>query len=411
MTDRLTIGISTCPNDTFAFHALLTGAVRCPGVELEFRLGDVEELNVALAGGELDVSKGSFALAVARSNELVVLESGTALGFGVGPVLLAAQDAPPLGPDARLLAPGRWTTANLLLRLLHPGAPAARQVVFSEIMPALRRGEADYGVCIHEGRFTYADAGLRLVEDLGASWEARTRSPLPLGGILARRSVGEERLAALSAAIGASIDWARAHPGDALRTMRRHAQEQDDEVLWKHVELYVNDWTRALGETGNAALRALSDAARTAGLLDDAPDLEVISADHAGERCFHLVRPSAWFDRPTAEWRPPSLDSEGFLHASTAAQLAGTLAAHYADDEELLLVELDRTRTASALRFEASRGGALFPHLYRALQPEDLARWWTIRSSRGRWDLPNLAAEAAGDDPVGTPGAPPDQRP
>jgi 5,8-dihydroxy-2-naphthoate synthase len=267
VTRPLTVGISTCPNDTFAFHALLHGIVQCDAFDLDFRLGDVEELNQALAAGELSVSKGSFALAIAHSNELCVLNSGAALGFGVGPVLLASRTAAPLCGDSRILSPGSWTTANLLFRLLHPTAPDPTQCVFSEIMPALESGEADYGVCIHEGRFTYEAHGLRLVEDLGSSWEARTRNPLPLGGILARRELGSGPLAALSAAIGRSIDWAREHHGAVLPTMRAHAQEQSDDVLWKHVELYVNDWTRDLGEVGRAAIAALESEARSVGLL------------------------------------------------------------------------------------------------------------------------------------------------
>lgn len=276
MTRSLTIGISTCPNDTFAFHALLVGAVRCDAFDLDFRLADVEELNQALASGELEVSKGSFALAIERSDEFRVLNSGAALGFGVGPVLLAARDVAPLESDSRVLAPGAWTTANLLYRLLHPELPTPEQRVFSEIMPALASGAADYGVCIHEGRFTFAQHGLRLVEDLGSTWEARTASPLPLGGIFARRELGEVATRALSDAVGRSIDWARANPQAVLPTMRAHAQEQSDDVLWKHVELYVNDWTRGLGERGRAAISALGSQARAAGLLRaDAPGLEV----------------------------------------------------------------------------------------------------------------------------------------
>lgn len=277
MSRALRFGISTCPNDTFAFHALLTGAVRCEGFDVEFVLADVEELNERLASGELQLSKGSFALAIERSADLCVLASGAALGFGVGPVLLARESARPLDADSRVLAPGAHTTANLLFRLLHPGAPLPEQCVFSRIMPALANGAADYGVCIHEGRFTYAEHGLRLVEDLGASWEARTRSPLPLGGIFAHRRLGSEVLCAVSDAVGRSIDWARAHPDGALETMREHAQEQRDDVLWKHVELYVNDWTRELGDVGRAAIAALEREARAAGLLSAAaPGLEVV---------------------------------------------------------------------------------------------------------------------------------------
>lgn len=408
MTDRLAVGISTCPNDTFAFHGLLTGAVRPDGFDVDLALGDVEEWNARLDDGSIDVAKGSFSLAVERSCDFVVLGAGSALGFGVGPVLLARPDAPPLDERARVLAPGRRTTANLLLRLLHPELPPAGQVVFSDIMPALASGDADYGVCIHEGRFTYEAAGLVLAEDLGASWERRARSPLPLGGILARRAVGDARIAALSSAVRRSIDHARAHPRDALATMREYAQEQSDDVLWKHVELYVNDWTRALGAGGGAALAALSRAAREAGLVSDAPDLAVVDADepNAAPRCFHLVRPADWSGRATDSWSPPSIATEGFLHASHADQLPGTLRAHYADADDLLLLELDRDCVAHKLVREASRGGALFPHLYRPLEPADVARWWRITRDGDAWSLPTFARDASRDVPSGTPGAP-----
>jgi 1,4-dihydroxy-6-naphthoate synthase len=142
-------------------------------------------------------------------------------------------------------------------------------VVFSQILPALERGEADYGVCIHEGRFTYRRHGLVLVEDLGATWEARERAPLPLGGIVARRDLGADVLRALDAAIRASLDRARAEPEAALATMRAHAQELDDDVIRAHVDLYVNAWTRDLGVEGTSALHALSRAARRAGFVPE----------------------------------------------------------------------------------------------------------------------------------------------
>ena len=245
MSARLRVGISTCPNDTFAFHGLLTGAVDCAGVELEFELADVQALNEGLRAGRFDVAKGSFAAALALARERVVLPVGAALGFGVGPVVLAARAGErPARP--RVLCPGEDTTATLLWRLFHPGEGEVRQVVFSSIMPALERGEADLGVCIHEGRFTYAQRGLLLVEDLGERWERASAGPLPLGGLLARRDLGEELLARLAGAVRASILYGYAHRAEALTTMRRHAREQADDVLWRHVELYVNDETLGL---------------------------------------------------------------------------------------------------------------------------------------------------------------------
>jgi 1,4-dihydroxy-6-naphthoate synthase len=264
---RLSLGLSPCPNDTFTFHGLLTGAVRPRGFELAIELADVETLNEALLAGRFDAAKASFAAALELTATTRVLRAGSALGFGVGPLLLARPGAPPL-ERARVLCPGRLTTAHLLYRLFHPEAPAAEQAVFSRILPALARGEADFGVCIHEGRFVYADYGLELCEDLGATWERRTGLPLPLGGILARTALGGEVLAELDASIRASLDWARVHPDAALRTMRAHAQELGDDVLRAHVELYVNERTRDLGDEGLRALAELSRAARAAGLVD-----------------------------------------------------------------------------------------------------------------------------------------------
>lgn len=129
------------------------------------------------------------------------------------------------------------------------------------------------------------------------------------------------------------------------------------------------------------------------------------------ERCFHLVLRDDWSKRPNAAWAPRSLAAEGFVHASTAAQLEGTLAAHYADADEVYLLELCPLRTADALRFEASRGGALFPHLYRELEPDDVLRWWTLRARDGRWTLPRFSASAAHDVPAGRNGTPPDHLP
>jgi 1,4-dihydroxy-6-naphthoate synthase len=272
---QLTLGISPCPNDTFTFHGLLTGAVQPEGFDLEIVMHDVEELNRRFAAGELDASKVSFFAALELARESIVLRAGSALGFGVGPLLLARKDAPPLA-RARVLCPGARTTAHFLLRAFHPEVTRVEHVVFSAIMPELERGTADYGVCIHEGRFTYARHGLVLVEDLGTLFERRAASPLPLGGILARAALGPAVLAELDAAIVRSLAHARAHPDAALATMRAHARELDDDVIRAHVELYVNEWTRDLGQVGTRALAVLDTEARQAGLLAaDVPPLAV----------------------------------------------------------------------------------------------------------------------------------------
>jgi len=164
------------------------------------------------------------------------------------------------------LCPGRHTTAALLFDLFHSGTTRVEHVVFSEIMPRLAAGAADFGVCIHEGRFTWQRQGLGLVEDLGSRWEADTRCPLPLGGIVASRRLPDDTIATVQAVVRDSLRAAVADPQRALPTMRRHAQEFDDDVLMRHVEIYVNAWTDDLGATGARALGELSARAAAVGV-------------------------------------------------------------------------------------------------------------------------------------------------
>ena len=175
-----------------------------------------------------------------------------------------------------MLCPGAHTTAALLYELFHAGEGAVEQVVFSDIMPALESGDADFGVCIHEGRFTWRAHGLALVEDLGTVWEEATGAPLPLGGILARHALGADTIAAATAVIRDSLAHGRRHREETVPTMRRYAQELSDEVMFQHVDLYVNDWTTDLGATGRAALETLDRQARRAGVSSaGAPPLRV----------------------------------------------------------------------------------------------------------------------------------------
>ncbi len=275
----LRVGLSTCPNDTFLFHGLLSGAVQAGGLELEFVLADVEELNQRMLRGELALAKTSFHAMLAMAERVWVLPSGAALGFGVGPLLLAAPGRAttlPLADGVHVLAPGRWTTAALLLRLLCTGPLRLEQTVFSSILPRLAEGRADYGVCIHEARFTWRTQGVGFVADLGELYERRTQAPLPLGGLCVSRALGRETAGTLALAIRASLEWALAHRAACLPTMRRHAQEQSDEVLWAHVDLYVNEWTRELGPEGRAALATLGRLSREHGLVEGFHDLEVL---------------------------------------------------------------------------------------------------------------------------------------
>jgi 1,4-dihydroxy-6-naphthoate synthase len=276
MTQTIRLGISTCPNDTFAFHGLLTRAVDWRGLDFQVELLDVETLNERLLAGDFDVCKTSFHAALQAAADVVVLPSGSALGFGVGPLLLAAEPGTrPTHSGQLTLCPGRHTTAALLFDLFYPHSSRVEHVVFSEIMPRLEVRTADFGVCIHEGRFTWESHGLALVEDLGTRWETTTGCPLPLGGIVAARRLPAATIATVQRVIHDSLMLALGDREAALPTMRASAQEFDDRVLMQHVDLYVNDWTLDLGPTGAAALAELSARAASLGLTGS--KLEVFS--------------------------------------------------------------------------------------------------------------------------------------
>jgi 1,4-dihydroxy-6-naphthoate synthase len=267
MTQPIRLAISTCPNDTFAFHGLLTRSVDWRGLDFTIDMLDIEQLNTGFAAGRYDVCKLSFHAAVRMAEDLVVLPSGSALGFGVGPLLLAAASGTRPGDTSQLtLCPGEQTTAALLFELFYPKTSRVEQTVFSDIMPRLKVGTADFGVCIHEGRFTWEQQGLACVEDLGERWERETGSPLPLGGIVARRSLPANVIITVQQVIHDSLSLALADREAPLPTMRAHAQEFDDAVLMQHVDLYVNDWTVDLGDIGRTALAALSARAASVGI-------------------------------------------------------------------------------------------------------------------------------------------------
>jgi 1,4-dihydroxy-6-naphthoate synthase len=262
------LGISTCPNDTFAFHALIERKVDWRGLRFEIELLDIQQLNDRLFAGDFDVAKTSFHAAMMLDHSCVVLPSGSALGFGVGPLLLAARpDDQPCNASQLTLCPGRHTTAMLLFQIFYPNKTRIEQVVFSDIMPRLVDQTADFGVCIHEGRFTWQQQQLSLVTDLGVRWESATETPLPLGGIVARRSLGDDVIGRVQDTIRDSLEYAMTDRKDALPTMRKYAQEFDDDVLMQHVDLYVNQWTCDLGEVGAMALNRLADEAKNVGII------------------------------------------------------------------------------------------------------------------------------------------------
>jgi 1,4-dihydroxy-6-naphthoate synthase len=237
----LNFAFSSCPNDTFAFHALVHGLV--PGPRVIPHLDDVEALNARAERGEAEVTKISMAAYPRIRDRYALLRAGGAAGFGVGPIVVA-RSAGSIG--GRVAIPGERTTAALLLRLL--GRFMTVPMRFDQIEAAVLRGGVDCGVLIHEGRFTYEAKGLVLLEDLGALWEARMKCPLSLAAIAIRRDLVDAHGAAIDRALRASVVYAFKHPEASRRYVSEHAQEMDAAVAAQHIQLYVNEYTLALDE-------------------------------------------------------------------------------------------------------------------------------------------------------------------
>jgi 1,4-dihydroxy-6-naphthoate synthase len=275
---ELSLAHSPCPNDTFVFHAWTHGLVPdAPPVAVTF--ADVDVTNGAAERGQYDVAKVSYAALPWLLADHGLLPSGGALGRGCGPLVLTAGRADLAG--ARVAVPGDRTTAYLLFRLWlnqrvmgdRPGlgAPARIDVVpFAEIMPAVRDGRYDAGLVIHEARFTYPRYGLTALTDLGDWWQDETGLPIPLGAVVARRGLDLDRLAGV---VRASVEHAWADPRASAGYVAAHAQEMDPDVQRRHIDLYVNEFTRDLGEEGYAAAEALLGRAAAAGLTPRCPPL------------------------------------------------------------------------------------------------------------------------------------------
>lgn len=268
MAKELTLGFSPCPNDTFMFYPLVHGLVDTGGLAYRERLEDVETLNRLALDGTLDVSKVSYHALGHIRDRYALLRSGSALGRGCGPLLVAADRIDPADLRGRTIAvPGRYTTAKLLLRLFDPQLENFIVMPFNEIMDAVLSGNVDAGLIIHESRFTYHGFGLHKVLDLGEWWEGETGLPIPLGGIVARRSLGAETIAAVERALKAGVEYARAHPDEAARYIGEHAQEMSPDVCAAHIGLYVNDFSTDLGDEGIHAISCLLQRAEQAGLI------------------------------------------------------------------------------------------------------------------------------------------------
>ncbi len=269
---QLTLGYSPCPNDTFIFYPLVHGLIDGCGLNFRERLEDVETLNrLALEGG-LDMTKISYHLLGFIRSDYCLLRSGGALGRGCGPLVVSRNlNGMSELKGKRIAVPGRYTTAYLLLRLFDPELDNIVFLPFHEIMGAVASGEADAGVIIHESRFTYPDYGLTKLIDLGEWWERETDLPIPLGGIVAKRSLGEATIALLERLLRDSVAYAFAHPGAAKAYIRAHSQEMSEEVCASHIDLYVNQYSLDLGDEGERAVQALLARAEQAGLIPASP--------------------------------------------------------------------------------------------------------------------------------------------
>ena len=255
---KLKLGFSTCPNDTFIFDALVHHKIDTQGLDFELIMGDVEELNKMAFNSELDVTKISYHAYAYLANKYKILNSGSALGRNNGPLIISKKIFKPEDiPSLKLAIPGQYTTANLLLHIAYPHRLNTQEFLFSDIEQAILDGKVDAGVIIHETRFTYQRRGLHKIVDLGEYWEQTTGLPVPLGGIIINRKVPQDIQRKFDKLLRKSIEFAWKNPDEPLQFIRQYAQEIEDDVMYNHIKLYVNEFTLDLGQEGRQSIRYL----------------------------------------------------------------------------------------------------------------------------------------------------------
>jgi 1,4-dihydroxy-6-naphthoate synthase len=265
---RLRAAVSPCPNDTFIVHGIVSGAVSLPNADFDWTLGDVETLNRAALRGEYDITKLSFHAYLLVKDTYQLLRAGSALGFGCGPILVSNRLISPADISSlRIVLPGDLTTAHLLFRLFCPDAKNKRFVRYDEIISAIKSGEADAGVIIHEDRFVFEAAGLHRVQDLGEWWENETHCPIPLGCLAARRSIGGAFAGELDDLIRRSITAAEQNTPAAMPFILQHAKQTDPAIVRQHIDTFVTDFTKDLGEQGDRAVETLFRMAKAARII------------------------------------------------------------------------------------------------------------------------------------------------
>jgi 1,4-dihydroxy-6-naphthoate synthase len=270
---KLTLGFSPCPNDTFIFDAMVHGRIDTEGLEFDYFMADVEELNRRAFEGKVQVTKMSYhAYAYAAENYLI-LNSGSALGRRNGPLLISKRIITPSElVHSRIAIPGRYTTANLLFSIAWPDALDKKEYLFSDIENALLNDEADAGLIIHETRFTYFKKGLRKVADMGEYWEKLTNLPIPLGAIVINRSVPEDIALRVNRILKRSLDYAYRDSLASYDFVAGNSKEMDSDVMNNHIKLYVNEFTMDLGTEGRQAVEKLFSIAQSKGVIPSLPE-------------------------------------------------------------------------------------------------------------------------------------------
>ncbi len=258
----LTLGFSPCPNDTYIFDAMIHNRIDTEGVTFDVVMEDVEALNQRAFRHELHVTKLSYHAFAYLVDAYALLEAGSALGNGVGPLLIAKEMMSQEAVNQSIIAiPGKLTTANFLFSLAYPEATKKAETIFHDIENAVLDGRVGAGVIIHENRFTYQQRGLVKLMDLGAFWEETTQMPIPLGGIVVRRDLPLAIQQKVERIMKRSVAYAFKHPSVSRDFVEKYAQEMEEKVRKQHIDLYVNTFTRGLGKQGRAAVKTLFDKA------------------------------------------------------------------------------------------------------------------------------------------------------
>lgn len=270
--NKLKLAFSPCPNDTFIFDAMVHHKIDTEGLEFEYYMADVEELNHATFSYKPDICKVSYHAYLHLIEKYVLLHSGSALGNDVGPLFISKNSIIKENfSKLKVAIPGKYTTAHLLLSIAFPEIVSKTEVVFSDIENKVLNNEFDAGVIIHENRFTYHERGLQLLADLGKEWFKLTNQAIPLGGIVVKRDLSDNLKQSINRILKRSVEFAFANPDSAKNFIRCNAQEMSEEVMYKHINLYVNDFTRNLGEKGQKAIITLFEKAVEKALLNEFP--------------------------------------------------------------------------------------------------------------------------------------------